>query len=533
MDQNYLATHEIAMANVEQLIFDNIPNVRDNKPGSTNPNDAMAAKLNGAEDTKRVGTAVMLKTMPGDRFTVSTDAYYEGTYQQSSSSTGAEVVESLLSALLGGNTYPGIPLAELPENIRVVKQTLENPALAGQLDNLLNSSNNINAPKAHLNVLFFDDKMQLIPSGSSAVQVATNSSTAWNNITPGSQVSAPMGSNYVLIYIDNQSTDKDVWFDNVTVQHYTSSVVEENHYYPYGLALQTAEAPNVKGNSFKYNGKELEKSFGLEMYDYGARMQDPQLGVWHSIDPLSEISRKWSPYNYAMDNPVRFIDPDGMTAKQYFDENGKELGVDEDGVDGNVQIVTDEKEIDLIKDNTKNDLPTDSDLVNSGANTNKDVLKESLNVLERTIKNGGKREEASLVTKNGKVVRAEPGEAVKYGEDGFAHTNYPDLPEGYDGSDVRAGIHSHPTAVNVIGDKVYSGNALDPSGTDKSNFAQFKTNIIVGPFGFATANKGMDHQTGKETISVQKKSNGVAIYNSQAVIQAKLPVSAVKKIVGK
>jgi RHS repeat-associated protein len=92
-----------------------------------------------------------------------------------------------------------------------------------------------------------------------------------------------------------------------------NDILQDQTYYAFGSEIDYSNYTTaIDINKYQYNGKELNDDFGLNLSDYGARWYDAAIGRWLSPDPLAEKYRRWSPYNYTMNNPIRFIDPDGM-----------------------------------------------------------------------------------------------------------------------------------------------------------------------------------------------------------------------------
>lgn len=167
----------------------------------------------------------------------------------------------------------------------------------------------------------------------------------------------PTAEGYVSCYEDESSTSGRIFsyvynykdhLGNIRLTYSkdpisgTLKILEENHYYPFGLKHNNYNSDKKeygKQNSlyllkeipisqqsvynYKYSSKEWQNELGLNEYDFGARNYDPAIGRWMNIDPLAETSRAISPYVYALNNPIYFIDPDGM------DEDG--WGRDDEG----------------------------------------------------------------------------------------------------------------------------------------------------------------------------------------------------------
>jgi RHS repeat-associated protein len=165
-------------------------------------------------------------------------------------------------------------------------------------------------PDAFILFEVFDEKGDFLRSKKVPVSV----SDGWSILNGEELTTTEKGTIHVQL-INN--TARDVWFDffNITVERAAGvRVIQEDHYYPFGLTMNGLSYRKDEKiiNQFQYNGKEKREELGLNWLDYGARMYDPQLGRWHSVDPKANQFLNQAPYAYAGNNPVANIDPDGQ-----------------------------------------------------------------------------------------------------------------------------------------------------------------------------------------------------------------------------
>ncbi len=295
-----------------------------------NPNSATASssdkvyKLQATAAGGVTGLGFTAKVMSGDKINIFAKSYY---FQNNASQVNYNIpAATILAGLVGGNAVAAgkATVAQLSGNTAITQSVTE----ALQNTNR-NNNGTVQTPKAYINYILFDEQFKVVKCNFSRVGSANTVKDHYSDLQ-----NIPVDKNgYLYVYCSNESPVA-VYFDNLQVTHTRGPILEENHYYPFGLQMAGISSKAAQfgqpENHYKYNGKEEQrKEFsdgsGLELYDYGARNYDAQIGRWNGIDPLSERMRRYTPYNYCFNNPIAFVDYDGMAPKwngKYGNESG-------------------------------------------------------------------------------------------------------------------------------------------------------------------------------------------------------------------
>lgn len=323
----YTATMETAAAPVEAALFSNVEETRIAKPvgypeDKTTDNNKSVAVLSAKTGGKKIGPSIVLRVMAGDTVRINAKAFYKSGAPENNKATAP--MEDMLAGLL--SVFGPSGAENTAHGMASATQTgpFTSDFYANQYQRLKerdNDANQSNRPKAYLNFVLFDNDFKMVDNNSGVRQVKTTPDELQELQVDQMTVSK---TGYLYVYTSNES-QQDVFFDNIILGVNSGPLVEETHYYPFGLVMEGISSNALKGtaypaNKIRFASKELQDGefsdgSGLDNYDFTARNYNAQIGRWHSADPLADKYQHLSPYNYVANNPVKYLDPDGRLIK--------------------------------------------------------------------------------------------------------------------------------------------------------------------------------------------------------------------------
>src|SRR5690625_1277582 len=221
--------------------------------------------------------------MAGDTIQAAVRAYYK---QQTEPRKKVSVpAEQMLAGLLQALVAPGSQAIATHGGQTMPDARTAGPGLTAndfeQLKNKDPENKKLNKPKAYLNYVFFDKQLNFVEEGSGVKQVDGEAGEL-ETLSSGKVVAKENG--YVYVFTSNES-NQEVYFDNLAVIQSAGPVLEETHYYPFGMTMAgiSTTAPlkletKSKFNGIRFNHKEFSDGSGLDLYTAKFRGLDPQIG---------------------------------------------------------------------------------------------------------------------------------------------------------------------------------------------------------------------------------------------------------------
>ncbi|MEQ9426856.1 MAG: RHS repeat-associated core domain-containing protein [Cyclobacteriaceae bacterium] len=160
---------------------------------------------------------------------------------------------------------------------------------------------------AYINYIYFDKDLNYIQGGFATFDESATAGQ-YNPISLNGIPAFPE-EGYVVVYLSYEGKHGYVDFDDFTITHTESPVEQTDSYYPFGLTFNSYQRFDAEENKFKYNGKEEQEEWGV--LDYGARMYMPDLGRFFTHDRFAEKYLDLTPYHYAANNPIYYVDVNG------------------------------------------------------------------------------------------------------------------------------------------------------------------------------------------------------------------------------
>ena len=259
--------------------------------GATN----FSQRLSGTAK-EQLGLAKSLAVMPGDVVSAEVYAKYLDPDQSNWNAALADLMTSIATGAVGVVVDgAGVRGGDLP--------------FVGLL-----SKGSQEGVKAYLNVVIVDKNFNFIDAGFTAVNAEAKengSDVAHQHLT--SQDFTITKPGYVYVWLSNENEEPvDVFFDDFSVTHQHSPVIQADDYYPFGLTFNSYVSGDK--NKYLFQGQEHQDELGLDWIQFKWRNHDPAIGRFFNVDPLAEDYYYNSPYAFAENKVISFIELEGLEA---------------------------------------------------------------------------------------------------------------------------------------------------------------------------------------------------------------------------